>query len=77
MRASAPRMTRRTDGNQELAGKSTGLKGAAELFPWMLDGALPATSRRLLNTLPPPARLLYRALRRPGYARTPRWITAT
>lgn len=59
------------------AGKSTGLKGAAELFPWMLDGAPPATSKRLLNMLPPPARLLYRALWRPGYARTPRWVTAT
>jgi hypothetical protein len=58
------------------AGRSTGLKGAAELFPWMLDGAPEATSKRLLNMLPPPARLLYRALWRPGYARTPRWVTA-
>jgi iron-sulfur cluster repair protein YtfE (RIC family) len=59
------------------AGKSAGLKGAAELVPWMLDGAPPATSKRLLNMLPPPARLLYRALWRPGYARTSRWVTAT
>lgn len=58
------------------AGKSAGLKGAAELFPWMLDGAPAATSKRLLNMLPPQARLLYRALWRPGYARTPRWVTA-
>lgn len=55
------------------AGKSTGLKGAAELFPWMLDGATAATSKRLLNMLPPPARLLCRALWRPRYARTRRW----
>jgi hypothetical protein len=58
------------------AGKSEGLKGAAELFPWMLDGASADTSKRLLAMLPPPARLLYRALWRPGYARTPRWGTA-
>lgn len=59
------------------AGKSEGLRGAAELFPWMLDGAPADTSKRLLGMLPPPARLLYRALWRPGYARTPRWATAT
>jgi hypothetical protein len=60
----------------EAAGKSGGLKGAAELFPWMLDDAPADTSKRLLAMLPPPARLLYRALWRPGYARTPRWGTA-
>jgi len=59
------------------AGKSEGLRGASELFPWMLDGAPADTSKRLLGMLPPPARLLYRALWRPGYARTPRWATAT
>jgi hypothetical protein len=58
------------------AGKSEGLRGAAELFPWMLDGAPADTTRRLLGMLPPPARLLYRALWRPGYARTPRWGSA-
>jgi hypothetical protein len=59
------------------AGKSGGLRGAAELFPWILDGAPADTSTRLLGMLPPPARLLYRALWRPGYARTPRWGAAT
>lgn len=58
------------------AGKSTGLKGAAELFPWLLEDAPAATSRQLLSMLPPPARLLYTALWRPRYARTPRWVTA-
>jgi hypothetical protein len=58
------------------AGKSGGLRGAAELFPWILDGAPADTSTRLLGMLPPPARLLYRALWRPGYARTPRWAPA-
>jgi hypothetical protein len=59
------------------AGKSGGLRGAAELFPWILDGAPADTSTRLLGMLPPPARLLYRTLWRPGYARTPRWSAAT
>ena len=55
------------------AGRSEGLRGAAELFPWMLDGAPADTRKRLLGMLPAPARLLYRAVWRPGYARTPRW----
>ena len=59
------------------AGKSEGLRGAAELFPWMLDGAPADTSKRVLGMLPPPARFLYRAVWRPGYARTPRWDSAT
>jgi iron-sulfur cluster repair protein YtfE (RIC family) len=54
-------------------GKSQGLRGGAELFPWMLDSAPAATSRAVLAMLPPPARLLYRAVWRPGYVRTPRW----
>lgn len=62
---------------RKAAGKSQGLKGGAELFPWMLDGAPAETSKRVLGMLPPPARLLYRAVWRPGYARTPRWTTAT
>jgi hypothetical protein len=59
------------------AGTSEGLRGAAELFPWMLDGAATDISKRLLGMLPAPARLLYRVVWRPGYARTPRWEAAT
>jgi iron-sulfur cluster repair protein YtfE (RIC family) len=63
---------------RKAAGKSQGLRGGAELFPWMLDGAPADTAKRVLGLLPPPARLLYRAAWRPGYARTPRWnATAT
>jgi len=58
------------------AGRSEGLRGAAELFPWMLDGAPAEISRRVLGMLPPPVRLVYRAMWRPRYARTPRWDTA-
>lgn len=57
-------------------GKIQGLRGGAEFFPWMLDGASADTSKRVLSMLPPPARLLYRAVWRPRYARTPRWNTA-
>jgi hypothetical protein len=59
------------------AGKSEGLRGAAELFPWMLDGAPADIARRVLGMLPPPARLAYRMLWRPSYARTPRWSPAS
>jgi iron-sulfur cluster repair protein YtfE (RIC family) len=61
---------------KQAAGKSQGLRGGAEYFPWMLDGAPADTRRRVLKNLPPPARLLYRAVWRPGYARTPRWGVA-
>jgi iron-sulfur cluster repair protein YtfE (RIC family) len=62
---------------RKATGKIQGLRGGAEFFPWMLDGAPPETSRRVLGMLPPPARLLYRAAWRPRYARTPRWDTTT
>ena len=58
---------------RKAVGKSQGLRGGAEFFPWMLDGAPAETSKRVLSMLPAPARLLYRAVWRPGYARTPRW----
>src|SRR5262249_56612242 len=53
------------------AGRSGGLSGAAELFPWMLDGAPAEISERLLGILPAPARLRYRALWRPPHGPTP------
>lgn len=57
--------------------KRQGLRGAAEFIPWILDGAPAETSKRVLDGLPAPARLLYRAVWRPRYARTPRWNTTT
>jgi iron-sulfur cluster repair protein YtfE (RIC family) len=62
---------------RKATGKIQGLRGGAEFFPWMLDGASADTSKRVLRMLPPPARLLYRAAWRPRYARTPRWDTTT
>jgi hemerythrin-like domain-containing protein len=45
---------------KEIRGQQGGLKGAAEYLPWVLDGATPETKTRVLDLLPPPARLLYR-----------------
>jgi iron-sulfur cluster repair protein YtfE (RIC family) len=58
---------------RKAVGKSQGLRGGAEFFPWMLDGASATASKQVLSVLPPPARLLCRAVWRPRYARTPRW----
>ena len=60
---------------RKATGTIQGLRGGAEFFPWMLDGASADTSKKVLSMLPPPARLLYRAAWRPRYARTPRWDT--
>jgi hypothetical protein len=53
--------------------RTYGIRGGAELFPWMLDGASATTTGKVLRSLPPPARVLYRMIWRPGYARTPHW----
>ncbi|HEY2522273.1 MAG TPA: hemerythrin domain-containing protein [Streptosporangiaceae bacterium] len=49
------------------------LRQAPEMFAWMLDGAEPGPARATAGTLPPPARVLYRAVWRPRFARQPRW----
>lgn len=61
---------------KKAAGRSQGLRGGAEYFPWMLDGATTDIATRILKNLPPPARLLYRAVWRPRYRRTPHWVSA-
>jgi hypothetical protein len=49
--------------------ESQGLRGGAEFFPWLLDGA-PASSRdRVMDLVPPPVRVLYRTLWAPRYQR--------
>ncbi|MBD2895187.1 hemerythrin domain-containing protein [Actinomadura nitritigenes] len=52
-----------------------GMSGAASFFPWLLDGAEDETRRKVLGIVPPPVRLLYRAVWRPRYERAPRWQT--
>jgi hypothetical protein len=39
-----------------------GISGAAVYLPWLLDGAPADLAKRILGVLPPPARILYRAV---------------
>jgi hypothetical protein len=57
--------------------RKLGRGGAATFLPWLLDGADPDRARRVMAYLPPPARLLYRAVWRPRYLRRPRWEPRT
>jgi iron-sulfur cluster repair protein YtfE (RIC family) len=54
-------------------GRSNGLSGGTEFFAWMLDAAPPERAAAVLGELPPPLRLLYRAVWKPRYARVSRW----
>ena len=53
--------------------RKNGLSEGGEMFAWILDGAGREEATATLGTLPPPVRLLYRALWKPRYAKTPRW----
>jgi iron-sulfur cluster repair protein YtfE (RIC family) len=53
--------------------RKNGLSSGSEMFAWMLDGAEPDRARATVGQLPPPVRLLYRAVWRPRFARTVRW----
>jgi len=53
--------------------RQNGLPGAAEMWPWIADGAPEDEAAAAIATLPPPARLLYRAVWNPRYHRTHRW----
>jgi hypothetical protein len=58
--------------------RRNGLAGGGEMFAWMLDGPDPdrpdsANRAATLGQLPPPLRLLYRAIWKPRYEKTPRW----
>ncbi|CAM5507780.1 hemerythrin domain-containing protein [Streptomyces pilosus] len=50
-----------------------GIKGAATFFPWLLDGFSRADRRTVLDRVPPPLRLVYRAVWRPRYERNSPW----
>jgi len=53
--------------------RSNGLSDAGEMFAWLADGADKDEARATIATLPPPVRVLYRAIWNPRYQRTPRW----
>ena len=53
--------------------RKNGLSAVGEMFAWLADGADQEESAAVIGTLPPPARLAYRAIWRPRYTRTSRW----
>ena len=54
-------------------GRTNGLSSGGEMFAWILDGADREDAAASLGKLPPPMRLLYRAVWKPRFDRTPRW----
>jgi hypothetical protein len=53
--------------------RKNGLSAGGEMFAWLADGADRDQAAAAIGTLPPPARLAYRAIWRPLYNRTSRW----
>jgi hypothetical protein len=50
-----------------------GIRGGAQLFPWLLDEASPQQIQAVLGGLPAPLRVVYRRIWRPRYARHDHW----
>jgi hemerythrin-like domain-containing protein len=53
--------------------RKNGLSAGGEMFAWIADGADPSQAAAVIGTLPPPARLAYRAIWKPRYRRVQRW----
>jgi Hemerythrin HHE cation binding domain len=53
--------------------RRNGLAGGGQMFAWMLDGATADQARGMLSKLPPPVRVLYKAVWKPRYSKTERW----
>jgi hemerythrin-like domain-containing protein len=53
--------------------RRNGLSAGTEMFSWMLSAATPDEAAGVLRQLPPPARLLYRAVWKPRFDKTNRW----
>jgi iron-sulfur cluster repair protein YtfE (RIC family) len=53
--------------------RKTGIRGAAQMFPWMLDSMPAEQVQAVLRTLPPPLRVVYRRIWQPRYARHDHW----
>jgi hypothetical protein len=52
--------------------RQNGLSGTAEMFSWIADGD-GNSGKAAIGTLPPPVRLIHRAIWSPRYHRTQRW----
>ena len=57
---------------RKMASKN-GMAAGSEMFAWILDGADREHAAATLGQLPPPLRLLYRAIWKPRFEKTPRW----
>ena len=53
--------------------RQNGLSDGGEMFAWILDGVGREDAAATLGTLPPPVRLLYRAVWKRRFEKTPRW----
>jgi Hemerythrin HHE cation binding domain len=53
--------------------RKNGMASGGEMFAWILDGTGREDAAVTLSTLPPPLRLLYRAVWKPRFDKTPRW----
>lgn len=50
-----------------------GMAGAADFFPWLLDGAGKDRASAVLGSLPLPAKMVHKTMWQPKYDRTARW----
>src|SRR6266545_72451 len=57
--------------------RRTGIRHAAQLFPWLLDAASPQQIQAVLGGLPAPLRVVYRRIWQPRYARHDHWEPST
>ena len=57
---------------RKMASKN-GLAVGSEMFAWILDGADREHAAATLGQLPPPLRLLHRAVWKPSFEKTARW----
>ena len=53
--------------------RKNGLSNGGEMFAWMLDDVGRQDAAATLRALPPPLRLLYRAVWKPRFDKSPRW----
>jgi hypothetical protein len=57
--------------------RKNGIRGAAQLFPWLLDGAPAERVQAVLKRFPPPLRVVYRRIWWPRHARHNYWEPST
>ena len=55
--------------------RRNGLSAGGEMFSWLLSAAAPGEVRAVTEQLPPPARVLYKAVWKPRFEKTSRWVT--